>query len=212
MKSEDGSVKHVKLSTYQDPKPWGYLLKRALWSCVQVLFWPMMPRRLSPLRIALLRAFGAKIGRRCLVQNAHIWVPWNLRMDEFSVIASGTEIYNLAPIVIGANSVVSQRSYLCTASHDYTRPDFPLFSQPITIGSGVWIAAGAFIGPGINVGEGAVIGAYSVVVKDVPPWTVCAGNPCRVIKPREIKDNETDETRALADLTEIETRTPQEAS
>jgi acetyltransferase-like isoleucine patch superfamily enzyme len=36
------------------------------------------------------------------------------------------------------------------------------------------------------VGEGAVVGACSIVTKDVPPWTVCAGNPCRVIRPREL--------------------------
>jgi putative colanic acid biosynthesis acetyltransferase WcaF len=123
-----------------------------------------------------------------LVGSARIWIPWNLHMDEFSAIGDSAEIYNLAPVRIGANSVVSQRSYLCTASHDYTKSDFPIYSLPITIGASVWIAAAAFVGPGINVGEGAVVGAGSVVTKDVPPWTVCAGNPCRVIKPRRLDD------------------------
>jgi putative colanic acid biosynthesis acetyltransferase WcaF len=49
------------------------------------------------------------------------------------------------------------------------------------------VAAGCFIGPGITVGEGAVVGAYSVVTKDVPAWTVVAGNPARFIKPRVLK-------------------------
>jgi putative colanic acid biosynthesis acetyltransferase WcaF len=172
----------IHLSAYQGRKPGIYLLKRLLWSSVQVLFWPRMPRRLSPLRIALLRLFGAQIGRRCLVEAARIWVPWNLQMDEFSVIASGAEIYNLALVRIGANSVISQRAYLCTATHDYTKSDFPLVSRPITIGPSVWIAACVFIGPGVQVGDGAVVGACSVVTKDIPPWTVCAGNPCRAIK------------------------------
>jgi putative colanic acid biosynthesis acetyltransferase WcaF len=106
-------------------------------------------------------------------------------MAEFAVVANGAELYNLAPIRIGANSVVSQRSYLCTATHDYTRPDFALYSKAITVGERVWIAACVFIAPGVNVGEGAVVGACSVVTKDVPAWTVCAGNPCRVIKSRQ---------------------------
>ena len=80
-----------------------------------------MPRKLSPLRIALLRIFGARIADPCLVESARIWVPWNLYMDEFSVIGDGAEIYNLAPVRIGANTVISQRAYLCTASHDYTK-------------------------------------------------------------------------------------------
>ncbi|HXM94765.1 MAG TPA: putative colanic acid biosynthesis acetyltransferase [Candidatus Dormibacteraeota bacterium] len=163
-------------------------MKRLLWSCVQLPFWLRVPRILSPVRIALLRLFGAQIGRRCLVGSARIWIPWNLQMGEFSVIGDTVEIYNLAPIRIGANSVVSQRSYLCTATHDYTKSNFPIYSLPITIGTSAWIAAAAFVAPGITVGEGAVVGACSVVTKDVPPWTVCAGNPCGVIKPRSLDD------------------------
>lgn len=162
-----------------------YLIKRFLWSCVQLPFWPSMPRVFSPLRITLLRLFGARIGRGCLLGSARVWIPWNLEMDEFAVVANGVELYNLAPIRVGANSVVSQRSYLCTATHDYTKPDFPLYSKPITVDANAWIAACAFVAPGVNVGEGAVVGACSVVTKDVPPWTVCAGNPCRVVKTRQ---------------------------
>src|SRR5271170_1541846 len=84
-----------------------YFLQRFLWSCVQLPFWPMMPRVLSPLRIMLLRMFGARIGRRCVLGSVRIWIPWNLEMGECSVVANGVELYNLAPIRIGANSVVS---------------------------------------------------------------------------------------------------------
>jgi putative colanic acid biosynthesis acetyltransferase WcaF len=107
-------------------------------------------------------------------------------MGEFSAIGDGAEIYNLAPVQIGANSVVSQRCYVCTATHDYTQPDFPIYSLPITLRSSVWIAASVFVAPGVTVGEGAVVGACSVVTKDVPAWTVCAGNPCKIIKRRQL--------------------------
>jgi putative colanic acid biosynthesis acetyltransferase WcaF len=56
-------------------------------------------------------------------------------MDEFSVVGNAAEIYDLAPVHIGSNTIVFQRSYLCTASHDYTKPEFSLFSRPITIGT-----------------------------------------------------------------------------
>jgi putative colanic acid biosynthesis acetyltransferase WcaF len=174
----------VKFDSHRRNGRLSYLLKRFLWSCVQLPFWPRMPRVLSPLRIMLLRMFGARIGRGCAVGSARIWIPWNLEMDEFAYVGNDAEVYNLAPVRIGANSVVSQRSYLCTATHDYTKPDFPLYSRAIVIGAGAWIAACVFVSPGVSVGDGAVVGACSVVTKDVPPWTVCAGNPCRVINPR----------------------------
>jgi putative colanic acid biosynthesis acetyltransferase WcaF len=178
----------VDLSSYKDPRPLSYLLKRLLWSAVQLPFWLRIPRVMSPIRIALLRLFGAQIGRQCLVGSARIWIPWNLQMGEYSAIGDSAEIYNLSPVQIGSNSVVSQRSYVCTASHDYTKPNVPIFSLPIKIGDSAWIAACVFISPGIVVGEGAVIGACSVVTREVPPWTVSAGNPCRVIKSRQLSD------------------------
>jgi len=99
----------------------------------------------------------------------------------------GTEIYNFAPVEIGAHVVVSQRGYVCTSTHDYTHPHFPLVSSPIRIESQAWVAAEVFLAPGVTVGEGAVIGACSVVTKSMPPRMVCAGNPCRPLKERVIK-------------------------
>jgi acetyltransferase-like isoleucine patch superfamily enzyme len=54
--------------------------------------------------------------------------------------------------------------------------------RQMTVGDDVWIAEGATLLGGITVGDGAVIGAHAVVTKDVPPRTVVAGNPARVIK------------------------------
>ena len=51
----------------------------------------------------------------------------------------------------------------------------------------VWIATGAIVLPGVTIGEGAVVGAGSVVARDVPPWTVVAGNPAREIKKRVLR-------------------------
>ena len=147
------------------------------------------PRWLSSLRVALLRLFGAKIGQHVLIcGGVRVTVPWLLEMEEYSVLGDDVEVYNLAAVRVGAHAVVSQRVYLCTASHDYQLTDFPLYSKPITIEAQSWVAAGAFVGPGLTVGEGAVVGAHSVVTRDVPAWMVCAGNPCRVIKPRELRE------------------------
>lgn len=53
-----------------------------------------------------------------------------------------------------------------------------------TIGADVWIGRGVMIKAGVTVGVGAVIGAGSMVTKDVPPYMIVAGNPCRNIRPR----------------------------
>lgn len=108
-------------------------------------------------------------------------------MGDYIALGDGVQIYNLADISIGSNTVISQGSYLCTASHDYTDASFPLYAEAIVIGSSVWIAANVFVHPGITVGEGAVVGACSVVTKDVPEWMVFAGNPCRPLKARVVR-------------------------
>jgi putative colanic acid biosynthesis acetyltransferase WcaF len=87
-------------------------------------------------------------------------------------------------IELGEYTTVSQYAHLCAATHDYTKPTMPLVSKPIRIGARAWVAAGAFVGPGVAVGEGAVVGARAVVVKDIPEWTVVAGNPAVQIKKR----------------------------
>ena len=96
-------------------------------------------------------------------------------------------LYTLGEIAIGDNAVVSQHSYLCSASHDYARPTFDLYAKAIHIESEAWIAAYVFVGPGVTVGRGAVVGACSVVLADVPAGMVCAGNPVKVLHARPIQ-------------------------
>lgn len=59
---------------------------------------------------------------------------------------------------------------------------------PVRICNKAWVGFGSIVLPGVTIGEGAVVGAGSVVTRDVPPWTVAAGNPARVI--RELAEDE----------------------
>ena len=108
-------------------------------------------------------------------------------MYAYSCLASDVDCYNVAPIIIGPHTTISQGAFLCTASHDITDPHNHLITAPIRVEGQAWVAAQAFIGMGVTIGEGAVVGARSVVIKDVEPWTVVGGNPARVIKKRLIQ-------------------------
>jgi putative colanic acid biosynthesis acetyltransferase WcaF len=105
-------------------------------------------------------------------------------MRRGSCLAPEVDCYNVARVELGEGVIVSQKSYLCTASHDFDDPAFPLTGAAIVIGDGAWVAADAFVGPGVHIGERAVVLARSVVVRDVDPQVVVGGNPARVLRNR----------------------------
>jgi len=164
------------------------IIRRVIWATFVKPIFQRLPRPFWSLRVALLRMSGAKIGARChLEPGIKILMPWNLEFGDDVAIGRETEFLNFAPVHIHSMTVVSQHCYLCTGTHDYTHPHFPLRFAPIEIGSECWVAARAFVGPGVSVGNGAVIGACSVVTREMPEWMICAGNPCQPIKRREVK-------------------------
>lgn len=110
-------------------------------------------------------------------QTARVTYPWNVAFGDHSWIGDQAEIYSVAPISIGANSVISQRSYVCAGTHDPMLMDFPTIGKRVEIGDEVWVAADCFIGPGVRIGRGAIVAARSTVTTDVREATIVAGNP-----------------------------------
>jgi putative colanic acid biosynthesis acetyltransferase WcaF len=165
----------------------GQQVGRVLWALCRPLF-RLSPRVLFGWRAWLLRVLGARIGRHVHIYNTvEVFLPSNLAVGDWSAIGDRALLYNLGPINIGTKVTISQRAHLCAGTHDYTRADMPLLKPPITVQDQAWICADAFVGPGVTVGEGAVVGARAVVVKDVPPWVVVAGNPARTLKSRTLE-------------------------
>ena len=157
--------------------------KEALWLLVRAVFFQTWVPWPSSLRVALLRAFGARVGRGVVVRaNVNVSFPWRLSVGDHVWIGEDVGILSLAEVRIESNVCVSQRAYLCTGSHDYRREDFKLVTRPITVHAGSWIAAAAFVAPGVEIGTGAVVAAGSVVTRDVPPGTLVRGNPAVVVK------------------------------
>jgi putative colanic acid biosynthesis acetyltransferase WcaF len=134
-----------------------------------------------------LQLFGAKIGKKVLIRpTAKITYPWKVIVGDYSWIGDNVVLYSLGEIKIGTHSVISQRSYICTGSHDYTSLSFDIFSKPVDIGNEVWIATDVFVAPGVCVGDGSVVGARSTVLHDLPGGKICYGNPAVPVKARPI--------------------------
>ena len=167
---------------YHEEKPQYW--KMVFWRVTNMLVFPLLSRKT---RLRLLRAFGLKMENRAIVyRSARIYAPWNLVLQDGVVVGPRCEIYNKAQVIIGYKSVVSQDSYVCTASHDISRKDLALVVKPVEIKAYTWVASRAIIVPGVTIGEGAVVAAGAVVAKDVEPWTVVGGNPAKFIKKREL--------------------------
>ncbi|GAA1351492.1 DapH/DapD/GlmU-related protein [Falsarthrobacter nasiphocae] len=120
-------------------------------------------------RMSVLRMFGAKIGRDCLVRHrVRIHWPWKLELEDSVWIGEGAWILNLEPVRIGNNTCVSQEVFLCTGSHLFDHDNFEFDNAPITIGARSWLAARSTILRGVTVGDDVLVGAQALVVKDVP--------------------------------------------
>ena len=158
---------------------------RLLWSLVWLLCARWTPGVASPWRVLLLNCFGARVSPRAAVaSSARIWLPSHLEMGPRSTLGPGVDCYNMAPIRIGARTIVSQRAFLCAGTHDIRDPDFQLTAREITIGDDVWIAAEAFVAPGVKIGDGCVLAARACAFGNLDTWTVYRGNPAVATKPR----------------------------
>lgn len=106
-------------------------------------------------------------------------------IGERSVINFGTLLDGRRyPIVIGADVSIGPEAAILTLGHDPRSPKFADRGGAVTIADRVWIGFRAIVLPGVSIGEGAVVGAGSVVTRDVPPFTIVAGNPARPIGSR----------------------------
>jgi len=120
------------------------------------------------------------IGKYCYIgEHSKVWSAGRIHIGDRVLIAHSVTILDNLTHPISA-----------TARHDHYRriienghpESINLDEQPVEIGDDVWIGCMSVILRGVTIGQGAIVGAGSVVTCSVPPWTIVAGNPARVIR------------------------------
>jgi putative colanic acid biosynthesis acetyltransferase WcaF len=181
------SANRIRLDLYNQD---GYSRGRSglivlIWWFVQGTVFRFSLHQMYGWRRVLLRAFGAEIGKQVKIRpSAKFTYPWKVAIDDYSWVGDAVEFYSLDTITVGKHCVISQKSYLCTGSHDLTDVQFGLITKPIVIKDGAWIASDVFVYPGVTLEEMAVVAARSTVTNNVPAEEIYAGTPARYIKHR----------------------------
>ena len=102
----------------------------------------------------------------------------------------GINCFITGPVTIGKNVLMGPNVQIYTSNHKFDDLSVPIGQQgneeakPVIIEDDCWLAANVIILPGVTIGTGSVIGAGAVVAKSVPPYSICVGNPAKVIKSR----------------------------
>jgi len=175
------------LSLYRTPKNFRGKSKITvqLWWIVYAILFKPSPQFLYRWRRFLLRCFGAKLGKKVLLRpSVKVTYPWKVSIGDYSWIGDDVILYSLGDIEIGSNTVISQRSYICTGSHDYTKNDFPIYSKKVIIENECWLATDVYVAPGVTVKQGTVVGSRSAVLNDLGAFSVYVGSPAKFLKKR----------------------------
>lgn len=161
-------------------------LKMLLWYFTSVILIRSSIIPFSGIIVAILRLFGAKIGKDVRIKpGIYIHYPWKLVIGDHAWLAA-CRIENLAHVTIGANCCISQEAMLLTGNHNYKKVGFDLMTKPIILEEGSWIGARAIICPGVVVKSHAVLTVGSIATKDLEAYCIYQGNPAVKIKIREI--------------------------
>ena len=152
----------IDLARYAEPVIPGNrgVLWRIAWHVVGALAFQSALVLPSCCKAALLRAFGATVGRGLVIKpRVTIKYPWFLRLGDHVWLGEGVWIDNHVTVTIGSNVCISQGAYLFTGNHDWNDPLFRFFCRPITVEDGVWVAARAIVCPGSVLARMSVVGA-----------------------------------------------------
>lgn len=161
-------------------------MRRAFWFVIHELF-IASGQPFSALRVALLRLFGASIGKGVVIKpKVVVKYPWKLIIGEFSWIGESVWIDNLGRVEIGSNCCISQGAMLLCGNHDFSKATFDLIVGDIVLEDGVWIGARSVVCPGVYCESHCVLAVGSVASTRLAKYGVYRGNPAVRVKDRVI--------------------------
>lgn len=138
-------------------------------------------------KVLLLRAFGARIGRGLVIKNrVNIKLPWKLKVGNHVWLGEDAWIDNLNNVLLGDNVCISQGALLLTGNHDYTTAAFYYRNAPVVVEDGAWIGAKAVVCPGVVVGSHAILTVGSIATKAMEAYGIYQGNPAKLVRQRTI--------------------------
>lgn len=163
-------------------------IKQTLWYFTNALLVRASWNPFMGIKIALLKAFGAKIGKGLVIKNnVCIKFPWKITIGDNVWLGEYAWIDNLDYVTIGNNVCISQGALRLTGNHDYTRSSFDYRNAPIKIEDGAWIGAKTVVCPGVIVNSHAILTVGSIATKSMEEYGIYQGNPAKLIRKRIFK-------------------------
>jgi len=148
--------------------------------------WPLHGNVLEALREGRLQ-----VGEQTLFEPG-VWITApgaaRVRIGSGTFLNQGVMVASLALVEIGDHCMFANGCFISDAAHRFDDPDQPVPWQgftskgPTRIGDNVWCGAHVVITSGVTIGERSVIGANSVVTRDIPPFSIAAGSPAKVLR------------------------------
>jgi acetyltransferase-like isoleucine patch superfamily enzyme len=145
--------------------------------------------------IKIKKAKLGKLGSNVDISRCFYFIkPENIFIDENVYIGSMSTIYAHAHVLIKKGSIIGPKVTIYTANHNFKTGahaipyDKQLNCRAVEIGENVWIGGNVILLPGTKLGEGVIVGAGSVVAKEIKPYSIVVGNPCKIIGTRNIDE------------------------
>lgn len=165
-----------------------------IYSWISNIGWVLMDVMPPMIRNFIFRVFLASYGSGSMIDyRTYIRYMSKVQIGNGTTINRGcrmlaSHFHKDVKIVIGNHVAIAPEVCILAAGHDHKKRSLPDTAASITVGDYTWIGARSIILQGVTIGEGAVIAAGSVVSRDVPPYSIAAGIPAKVIKKRCIEE------------------------